>query len=180
MLGTSELRRMRVNNDYLRTWVSRRGHHRVTVSQVSRDQGKFGDIRQRIVTNNHYFVCHISRAINLIYYYWFEMYSRNKNYKVKFMLKNNLCARQGKIALLSLDSTLWSIQSVLGARPIIRVEVMQFIWTLPNITRCIPPSVFVINFPYIQGSHRGRHTGIVWGTWIINQMSSSWYLFSYY
>ena len=99
MLGTSELRRMRENNDYLRTWVSRRGHHRVTdsqVSRVSRDRGKFGDIRQRIVTNNHYFVCHISGAINLIYYYWFEMYSRNKNYKVKFMLQKQFVCKAGE------------------------------------------------------------------------------------
>ena len=49
---------------------------------------------------------------------------------------------------------------MLGARPVIRVEVMQFIRTLPNITRCIPPSVFVINFPYIQGIAIGTDTQV--------------------
>ena len=131
----------------------------------------------RIVTNNHYFVCHISRAINLIYYYWFEIYPCNKTYHINFMLQKQFMlfkAGENCIVVIRFNSLINPI--CVGARPIIRVEVMQFIWTLPNITRCIPPSVFVINFPYIQGVDTGR----VWGTRIINQLSSSWYLFSYY
>ena len=81
--------------------ISRQCHHHVTALQVSHDRGKFRDIR--IVTNNHYFVCHISAAINLIYYYWFEMYQRNKNL---YAPKTICVCEAGKIASLSLDSTL--------------------------------------------------------------------------
>ena len=129
--------------------VPRQCHHRVTRHRCHMTRES---LWHRIVTNTHYFVCHISRAINLIYYYWFEMYPCNKTYHINFMLQIQfvLCkAGENCIVVIRFNSLINPI--CVGARPIIRVEVMQFIWTLPNITRCIPPSVFVINFPYIQG-----------------------------
>ena len=116
---------------------------------MSHDQRRFW---HRIVTNTHYFVCHISRAINLKFYYLFEIYPCNKTNHINFMLQKQFVlfkAGENCIVVIRFNSLINPI--CVGARPIIRVEVMQFIWTLPNITRCIPPSVFVINFPYIQG-----------------------------